>query len=70
MYTLSYRVLPSLWISLISLPLGRHWSQYSALGTVAFTINASSLKCMTPGNVAVKYADDNYLIVGITAVVP
>ena len=32
------------------------------MGPVAFIINASSFKCMTPGNVAVKYAD-NYLIV-------
>ena len=35
----------------------------SVLGPVAFIINASNLKCMTPGNVAVKYTDDNYLIV-------
>ena len=46
-----------------SLPINASVVQGSALEPVAFIINASSLKCMTPGNIAVKFADDNYLIV-------
>ena len=45
------------------LPINTSVVQGSALGPVAFITIVSSPQCMTPGNVAVKYADDNYLIV-------
>jgi hypothetical protein len=44
-------------------PINASVVQGSALGPIAFIINATDLKAITPGNKLHKYADDTYLLV-------
>src|SRR5271163_2278808 len=45
------------------LPINASIVQGSAIGPIAFILNATDLRALTPGNKLHKYADDTYLVV-------